>query len=697
VAREAIQRAKVALVQQASGAAPGWGVRSGDEVDLATTSLVLLHVDLEGSKVGAKARERTLDWIERQLSDLRVDGASKAPLADSALAANAVLHHRPGSPTASVARALLVARAIEDGDVWPVALTALGAREPRTPALNELLERTIAVRLGTGPTDADDALDLLEIALLGGRPDLSLPAVKDACRLVRDTFDPLTKLFGGPGHQDVARSARAIAVLARGCSSGEDADLLGDAVDALCSLDLKGGGWGTRNATTYLDDIVDNAETALAVAALTACLQVWYPPLMTRSARGPRLVDDLYRLRHVVRMDDFPVSAPDEHTMYAAVDPYSEQKLPADEMTALKASGGRIEIHGVYPSHLPALLDRQFSNIELMVEQTENLRRMATTKRFNTVRPHFFRAEDVDGFPVMLVAVGCGDDYVMHYAAMVRHVWIAATRVDPEDHLAVYRYPTAERTIAYWTQLDETFVQRGDRVVIGYVDECRDRLGGPAATVQSHESEFYGADVIHDGEGGRVVFLGVKFSFWGSISYHLAARLCSLGASEVLYVGKLGALSAPDDLYEKVFVPSSFVKLRHNLVEYVVDPVPPNGVLQWREDLDSGVHVSIPTVLEEDYHQRHQVELRQAQSIDNEISQIAQAISEFNTASQDPVVQFSAVHFATDYIREEKDRRLATAHDLSRTRTPAAKQGRSQMLDRITQSVLAPYLGLADR
>src|SRR3989344_4553422 len=72
-------------------------------------------------------------------------------------------------------------------------------------------------------------------------------------------------------------------------------------------------------------------------------------------------------------------------------------------------------------------------------------------------------------------------------------------------------------------------------------------------------------------------------------------------------------------------------------------------------EINSGYHVSVPTVLEEDYLQRKITVELGITSIDNEISQIAFAVSRFNKEyNKNP--RFFALHFATDYLRSDKKR-----------------------------------------
>lgn len=687
-----LDRATKALISQPSAGAPGWGRWAGEHPDLSVTARVALAIDpaeLSG-RSGPRALDLALDHLAAQVEQV-LDGAT--PIEDGhALAIAALLRHRPHDTLGARARSALAASMVGPS-VSPRSASSALAEPPVTAGLASRLHESLVAALGDPAAGHPDLRTATIAAELG---DLDATGTDPGAfsAVLRNAMDPARHLWTDPDGEQVIATSAVLGALCSTTTRHQLTDALPDIAEAICKLALPGGGWGRHDPHHPADDELDNLATAAAISALRSFLRAQQPRPTVITPRSERLIDQLYQDQISVRLDRIRAVRPSDHTMYEALDRYAQQKLPSTQMAELLHSGGSIEVHGTYPTHLPSLLEgRHFTDIRLLEIQTENQRAMATTKRFNTVRPHFYRAFDATGREVILVAVGCGDDYVMHYASMVRHACQVASTTDLERRLRVVRYPTAEQDIAAWTGLDHTMVAEGDRVVIGYVEECRDRLGGDAATIHSAESSFYGSDSLRGGDGRRVTFLGVKFSFWGSISRHLATRLCDLGASEIIYVGKLGALSSPTHLYERIFAPTAFAVLHQDNVEEQVEP-PPNPLLaRSRRIAGTGMHVSIPTVLEEDYAQRRQAENLGAQSIDNEISQIASAIAEHNRANG-TAVGYSTLHFATDYIRTDLERMKQTDHDLARTRTPEAKEGRRRMLDSIVVDGLAPHLQL---
>lgn len=688
-AESAVRRARAALDRQPSRPAPAWPRYDRDHLDLATTGLILLQAGLRDTL----AAELAVEWAAAELRR-HMDGDVDVATWEACIWATAgVICVHPSLAFGQAARAWLLEHPAPLDGPRCAALGHLLAQQPQSPAIRDQLNRLCAQL--TPPGCLDEAVDVLETLTLGGASPEGSEAGRAALDAVDSGFDCFHRCWQVTSGSDLEATARIIWALA-GATGGEwrgRAAEVEQAVDALCAQSLWDGGWADDR--TWPGSTLDNRGTARAIGALTAFLDRASPLPVPLGARRRLAVDLLYADPVEVDLARIPLTRGTDHTMFEALDPYASQKLPRDRIASLRQRGGRIEVHGTYPTHLPSLVrEATVANIRPLERETRREQRTSTTKRFNSVRPRFFEGVGTDGRPVLLVGVGCGEDYVLHYASMLRHEWSLSTSEPAGDRLRVVRYPAAERDLPIWTGLDESFVRAGDRVVLGYVEECRSRLGDE--TTEAAENEFYGSDSIGDSAGGRITFLGVKFSYWGSISERIVERICQLGASEVLYVGKLGALTSPVDLYERIFSPSQFALLHHDRPQRLVEPAPPNGILAWQPTLDTGLHVSIPTVLEEDYHQRALAQWLRVNSIDNEIACMAAAIADHN-ASSGRSVRFSAVHFATDYIRREDERSLRTQYDLARMRAPEARSARRRILDRIACDVLGPYLGLRAR
>ena len=373
--------------------------------------------------------------------------------------------------------------------------------------------------------------------------------------------------------------------------------------------------------------------------------------------------------------------------MYEALDDYVAQKLPVKRIYDALADYDDIEIHGIYPTHFPEVAALVGWRDVVPVP----FRPAPASKRLNFVRPAFFDGVHANGRQGLLVAVPPGQDYVRHYAGLIRHYASLHTQ-HAQDRMTIRRYPRAETALRTWTGIDHRVLRRGDSVIIGYVDEIHELLpkNTRSAVASEAENSFFHSRRLALADERVVNLLGVKFSFWGSIAAELARIACDAGVRELIYVGKLGALERPEDVYERIFCPSGFVTMRHRHIVEVVKP-PPNGLTALFPGSDTGQHVSVPTVIEEDYLQRDIVAGLVATSIDNEVSQIAHAISSFNHCAGARVA-FSPIHLATDYVRTKEERRLRLPLDMSNHRTRVARSKKVRMIERICDRYLFPYL-----
>jgi hypothetical protein len=334
-----------------------------------------------------------------------------------------------------------------------------------------------------------------------------------------------------------------------------------------------------------------------------------------------------------------------------------------------------IEVHGVYPAHVPAIMAGA-----ALGDRGHAFR---AAKVFNRIRPHSFTVPPgQDRRHRLIVAVPPGRDYVLHYASLVTHYLRAAGA--PEGALrAVVRYPRAEESIAEWTGLSR-FVEPGDRVLIGYVQELVPLLvEAGAVVVEERSNEYYGAVRLRFSHASeRVCALGVRFSFWGCIAGRLAVACQRAGAAEIVYAGKLGTLTAPGDIYRRLFVPSRYLHVGGAAEPAEPSPGPPNDLVDRYPDLDTGVHMSVGTVIEEDTKQRLYADRFGVNSIDNEIAQIALALARPEGGRR---TAFSALHFATDYLHRRDEELTADVYNLTNHRRDDALAGKTVMLREIAR------------
>jgi hypothetical protein len=135
------------------------------------------------------------------------------------------------------------------------------------------------------------------------------------------------------------------------------------------------------------------------------------------------------------------------------------------------------------------------------------------------------------------------------------------------------------------------------------------------------------------------------------------------GASEIIYVAKLGTLVKPSDIYNTIYCPTKYCVINNYHFKSMVLDVA-NDFVQHYPTLDSGWHCSVPTVMEELYPLREDLEKLGASTIDNEISQIAHTVQSFNRKYHKQI-SFSPIHYATDYLRKETENNLVVPYDLT--------------------------------
>ncbi|MBN9344434.1 MAG: hypothetical protein BGO76_09020 [Caedibacter sp. 38-128] len=353
-------------------------------------------------------------------------------------------------------------------------------------------------------------------------------------------------------------------------------------------------------------------------------------------------------------VDYFPAFRMLDHTMCFSLDKYAEQKLPLHLFQKALIHEWKIEIHGIYP----LLFSENAGKLGFDVIEQISFQHNKKEKRFNYIRPQFFIGYKKNKPNTLIIAVTPGEDYIYHYASMVRHYLSKLTK-NAEDLFEIHRYPDLEDKLADWTNLDNKFVHSHDIVILGSVEKIEQFLLNKhkAKLLSKEKSDYYESTRYQLSNGKVVNFLGVKYSYWGCMSGKIVKKLCELGAQEIIYSAKLGSMTKPEDLYQKIYAPTKYLTMKfHSVIRFIVNV--PNKFVEKFPQLNSEWHVSIPTVLEEDFEQRRVATQVGAQSIDNEISRMAAAIEDYNL-QQNTKIPFCAIHFATDYVRKkgEKKRR----------------------------------------
>lgn len=365
---------------------------------------------------------------------------------------------------------------------------------------------------------------------------------------------------------------------------------------------------------------------------------------------------------------EYPVCTPKDHTLLDALPEYVNNKLE-DDITPLLGEAVRrhlpVYVAGVYHLQFTEFCRQRKWEIEETIDNRTQRRReqkiplfdeSETPKLYNTIRPSGHRVKTEDGRTLIIVCVTTpGKDYLKHIAQLVRfQIGVVEGKYMKQAGILSVRYfPDAHQNFMKHTALEEVLAGRCENAIVflGYVQYLESYF-----RVQTQFKEFvgskslyspsgaYGCNVMQFG-GKRLVFLGVVHTFWGDLAGQLAEKLYQLGASTILYVAKLGALTSPEDVVRDIFVPKEFFLMTYG--GGVGSSLSAKNVLEsafeFVSNVQKGGHLSVPTIMDETKASinvwRKQGDLR---SMDNEISymaQVAKAPKELGVA-----------HFATDFL-----------------------------------------------
>ena len=369
-----------------------------------------------------------------------------------------------------------------------------------------------------------------------------------------------------------------------------------------------------------------------------------------------------------------PIACIKSHTMGKKLPVWAWSKVPRQDIQEAVSKNATIEVHGVYPT-VPT------EDFTCYKEHASISFTPTSIKRLNYVRPTF---SWVNNGHTLIVKVTPGKDYLYHYAGILRYCLYQYRQT---GLLTTHRYPDVERTIDIWTMLDESLIAQNSVVIIGYVEEAESYLTTQLEQfylLAREENSYYTVALYHTYSGQSIIFLGVKYSFWGDISAIIASKLCKLQVKEIIYISKLGSLRTSEDVYNTVFAPTRYITMNYCDVTNITRST--NPIASMFPELDTQCHASVPTVIEEDLMQREVLVNLDVSSIDNEISQIAHAVSNFNKTNIN-TVHFSSLHFASDYLRKDEEVDHDVAYDLSNHRSEAAVKKRANIM-----KVLLSYL-----
>jgi hypothetical protein len=263
--------------------------------------------------------------------------------------------------------------------------------------------------------------------------------------------------------------------------------------------------------------------------------------------------------------------------------------LLTEGVTALRASPIAVDSHTMTPDRLLRYLqikvhhliqDHDWDSIHIIGAYDRHAVISAhekTGKLFNgerpTAQPHG-RGLVLKAFP--------GIDYVHHYALIIA-TYLAMT--GKADDIVSYELPTPAVSRATLAQLDLNL--DGDLVIVGW---GLTHLAPKDGTWTYRPGYAWQRTHIH---GRRVVYLGFLHSIWGDVAGRVVTRLAELGARDVVYVGKVGALN-PDIEPNTRLATGNMSRVSGTLVSW---PDFFGDFATTQPGVHTGMHVTSPSIL----------------------------------------------------------------------------------------------------
>jgi hypothetical protein len=257
--------------------------------------------------------------------------------------------------------------------------------------------------------------------------------------------------------------------------------------------------------------------------------------------------------------------------------------------TALRTSPIAVDGHTMAPDRLLRYLqikvhhliqDHDWDSIHVVGDYDRDAaisRHEKTGKLFNHERP----TAEIHDRNIVIKAFP-GTDYVHHYALIIA-TYLAMTG-KPAD-IVSYELPDSATCRAALGDLDLNL--DGDLVIVGW---GLTHLA-PADGVWTYGRGYaWQRSQIH---GRRVVYLGFLHSIWGDVAGRVVTRLSELGAGDVVYVGKVGALNPDIEPNTRLatgntsLVSGSPVTWQDFFGDFAID----------QPGVHTGVHVTSPSIL----------------------------------------------------------------------------------------------------
>ncbi|KAI9146802.1 CRAL-TRIO domain-containing protein C3H8.02 [Paramyrothecium foliicola] len=384
------------------------------------------------------------------------------------------------------------------------------------------------------------------------------------------------------------------------------------------------------------------------------------------------------------------------HTMSHALVEYCLKRLPIPHLERLAHFKIPFELHAapfqVLRKHHKAF---GFDWVERLVWRTHDLH-----KPYNFIRPELLLArKSCTKRLVAILTIMPGEDYIRHYASILEVAQHAGAIPGNDKPIHCVLYPHLTKSIMNWTGLTELAanVEPGDVVVLGFVAELLLRFTALVPTSQviwRQDSEYYSLVRLEIRPGVIFSLVGAKYSYWGNLGGIIVKELAARRPRAICYVAKQGTLVSPDDIHSRIYSPTRYCIFDKGEACWHGDDhpaLPINPISSRFPTFDRGLHASTPTIVEQDVEFRTQLTSHGAVSIDNELAQMAKALTDVHEENPSmPRIQLLPLMFITDYLRRPEELSMSVPFDLT-SRNKTVQRNKDHFLARAAHLVLEAF------
>lgn len=364
-----------------------------------------------------------------------------------------------------------------------------------------------------------------------------------------------------------------------------------------------------------------------------------------------------------------------QHTMGHSLIRYIEVKIPVDYIYKfVQTNNTQFHIVGMHFEHWDEYIFHRKNDFDKVSfkpvwegackSKTNN----KVEKKFNCIRPRLYECSK-DGNDIYIMVVTPGVDYLCHYAQMVIQFIDIIKRQNhaleryKNKELQIYHYFRLEQYMYQWTSFYQLNILQNDIVIMGHVEVMQNYFKKRKEFESIGEFKDYpiysSCVCILNTKAGkkRVVLFGCKTSYWGELSGKIAKYIYSKGAELIIYVSKVATLEGEEHILSRAIIPTYYQIWKQSVLNFHSFFKIVNDKSNTEKFQLSGLHVSVPTVVGEDYTQRESFNPT-PNTLDDEASYIADVALKYRK-------KYGSIHLVTDYIRKSKDKHIILQKDLS--------------------------------